>query len=717
VRSLKTYQIIRRRHHGYEKKRGESQHSFSPWITLILCLLGVFCAGTLLWAGLYYSSLTSDLPSIDRLDTSLDPGTGSQLQPTRFYDRSGKILIQTLENPGIVRQFLTVDPALRSHFSPQLVRAVVAMQQPDYWHSSGFSTQDLFNPIPVTIAEKLVSNLLLENEPESARKAIRMRLLAGQVTRKYGASKVLEWYLNSANFGHLAYGAESAAELYYGKSASDLDLMEAALLVAISESPALNPIDAPSQIDELQKTALNRLLLAGVINSSEYINYLNEKPIFMQPAQVTETATSPFIDLVIAQLSKTIGRQQLERGGLKVITSLDAATQKQLECTLFAQLGHINSTIPSSKGMENCDASRLLPSINSSTGQLHDGLNTEGIITDPQSGEILAMTRDTSLTGSAPTASPHPPGSLLTPFLAAAAFARGYSPSTLVWDIPDATSAAAETRQNADAKFHGPVSIRTAIANDYLAPLAKVFNEIGGENLEQIWSPFGLGRVSQATPQSDLLYQGGLLTPLQAAQSFGVFAANGQGNGVQLGDSDHLQPRVVLAVEDVNGSLIGDPPAVKTLSVLGQDLAYLINNILSDEDARKKSMGSSNPFEIGRPAGGKAGQTTKGDGLWSVEYTPQRLAAIWLGQNNEKANSTLDLKMATGITHALLQYVSRDLPKEGWDLPPGVSEVEVCDPSGELPTKNCPNIIQEVFLAGSEPTSTDPLYQRIAVNR
>lgn len=714
MRPLKTYRIIHRRKRGYPGG-GKGQQSLSPWLIPILGLLVLAVSISLIWIGQAYSYYTGNLPSIKKIDTWLNPQNGQMLSPTRFYDRTGQVLLGSLETPGIERKFLSVDPSHPEHFSPQLTRAAVAMLQPGFWSSNGISTENLLDPEPATIAEKLVSALLLENEPPGIKKTIRMRLLAAQITKRYGASQVLEWYLNSADFGHLAYGAEGAAQLYFGKSASNLDLMESALLVAISESPALNPIDAPAHIEELQKTALNRLLLASVIGSSEYIHLAENKPGFLQNQAAEQQDTSAFINMTTEQLESKIGRQRVERGGLKVITTLNTNLQSQLVCTLKAQAGRVSQ--PSMQDtLSDCEAGRLLPSFVNAQNAQHAGLRADGVITDPQTGEVLAMAGELGQAGSIGSLMGHEPGSLLTPFVAAAAFARGYSPGSLVWDVPDPDDRQEGSAANPAGTYHGPVSLRTAIANDLLAPLTKIFDEIGGQTLQQTWAPFGLGKVTQGVPESSILSRGGMITALQAAQAYGVLAANGTLQGVE-NNQGNIDPMTIRSVEDTNGSVISTLPEKKSVAILSESLAYLVNHILSDESARELSMGSSNPLEIGRPSGGKAGQILGENSLWSVSYTPQLVIAAWLGQDSSPQNTPLDLKMATGISHALLQYASLGLPVQGWEEPAGITQVKVCDPSGYLPTDVCPSIVNEVFLEGNEPTSTDTLFQKITVNR
>jgi membrane peptidoglycan carboxypeptidase len=717
VGSFHTYQIIRRRRHGFRSSGGEANRLLPAWAIVTIFLAIISLSALFVQAGLLFTAITRDLPSIERIGIWLDRENGTLLEPTRFYDRSGNTVLFTLGNPGIDRKMLAVDPSQPDHFSPQLTRAWVAMQQRDFWSSNGIDTSDILNPKPITIAEKLAANLLLENELEGKKKAVRMRLLASQMVRNYGSSQVLEWYLNSANFGHQAYGVESASQLYFGKSAADLDLFEAAMLVVISESPALNPIDAPSHIDVLHKEALNRLLLAGLIGSEEYIRRAASTPEFAQVPTSGLSNYSAFIEVVRDQLEDEIGQETLERGGLNVITTLDMELQSQVACTLRTQLERMQAPDSPVVSAADCPAGRLLPRLESQTGSDIVYLRAEGAILDPQTGEVLAMLGELGSDGLITSATSHEPGSLVTPFVGISAFARGYSPASLLWDIPDEGVDPTSISRNPDGDFHGPVSLRAALANDYLAPISRIYEEIGSQTLAQLWIPFGLGQVSSTEPETSMLERGGFWTLLQAARAYGILAAGGQSHGVTTGSGEVVEPKIIRAVEDNQGSLIPATPAEESQQVLSEPLAYLINHVLSDESARERSMGRPNPFEIGRPAGGKIGRTADDNSLWAVGYTPQRLAITWFGQDSTEGSLPLDIRAATGITHALLQYAVRTIPEENWRQPAGISEVSVCDPSGKLPTRDCPAIVKEVFLTGSEPTSADTMYQRLSVNR
>ena len=164
--------------------------------------------------------------------------------PRKFIDRSGEKLLFTLAYPNITRRYLSVDPVQVEHFSPHLVQVFTALE-PGFWSGSGVSLLHLASEQPSSIAEQLVDAYLLETEPAGLRRAVRMRLLAAQLETQYGKTKVLEWFMNSAYFGSMAYGADQAAQVYLGKPASSLDLAEFALLASLLSTPALNPLDTP----------------------------------------------------------------------------------------------------------------------------------------------------------------------------------------------------------------------------------------------------------------------------------------------------------------------------------------------------------------------------------------------------------------------------------------------------------------------------------------
>jgi len=713
-------------------------------VTAILVFAAAAAAVLLVLA---YANLTAGLPSTVILPSLLDPQNGLLLQPTRIYDRSGQTLIYSLENPGIGRRFLPLDPYNASGLSPALVDAAVAYLDPTFWQNPGFDIRSLGSPAPATIAERLVDDLLLDDETPGLRRSLRRQLLASQVVAEYGHQKVLEWYLNSASFGHLAFGADSAAHLYLDKPASQLSLAEAALLVGILPSPALNPLDAPAAAREQQLAVLDRLLALRQIGQQQHDQAAQVELSLRTAAPDSAWPARAFTSLVVSDLSSRFGRSRLEHGGLTVVTSLDMNLQGQLTCSLHTQLDHLegktglDTSLPESSAGSACLAARLLPALPESAGSqpLPPGLRASAILLEPSSGQILAFLGDTTAGAESSQISSHQPGTLLTPFLAVAAFSRGMSPASLVWDIPPLATAAPDSAATTTAPaaaangsttastpgqvYRGPMRLRSALANDTLVPLKQVLQQIGANNVWQLAEPLGLHGLFLTSNPAGLLESGGQASLVELAQAYSVFAGLGTLRGLSVASSGLLEPVTVLSITDASGQRLFQAGLPESRSVLSPQLAYLVHNVLSDEPARWPSLGYPNPLEVGRPAGAKVGVADGGREVWAAGYTRQMTAVTWIGlptgQENTGPDSgqRLDPKAAAGLWHALVQYMQRDLPPADWDQPYGISTVEVCDPSGLLPTSVCPTRVSEVFLNGNEPTGVDTLYTSVEINR
>lgn len=714
-----TYQLINRR----RRRRARSERSFSrntERLGLGLALtISLLLSVTLLVLGLFYTNLITGLPSLDQLPILLNAENGLLLQPTRLYDRQGSQLLYTIENPGVPRRYLPLDPRKSEYISPHLVQLTVALVEAGFWQSPGFSLHNLTSSQPLTLAERLVSDLLLWQEPTGLRRAFYLRLLAAQLIARNGRSQVLEWYLNSAYYGHRAYGADSAAQLYLGKPASQLDLAESALLVAVAETPALNPIDSPVAARERQREVLDDLLEMGAINQQEHDQASQVEMRFMPAPQQPIPAASAFTHLVLDQLAKQFDTRRVEMGGLRIITTLDLDLQAQVQCAVVTQLLRLENQ-PTDAWLStnrSCDAARLLPTMPPSSEILPATLSASAAILDPASGQLLALLGNSTLTSEAPVLTSHDPGSLLTPFISMVAFSRGFNPASLVWDVPATLPDDLTGQVNPDGNYHGPVRLRIAVANDYLLPLAHLLEQLGSDEVWRLAAPLGLTGLSGSQKPSALIFGNAEMTLLEAAHSYSVFANNGLLRGARLEPDDSLQPVVIRSVQEIDGRSWMDETPSETQAVLNEQLAYLVHNVLADDVARHPSLGYPNPLSLGRPSAAKVGQIAAGTQVWTVGYTKARLTAVWMGVPVQGDQPQLDVKMAAGIWHALMQYANRDLPQEDWSAPPGINTVSVCDPSGGLPTQACPSTVDEVFLAGSEPLMSDTLYRVLQVNR
>jgi membrane carboxypeptidase/penicillin-binding protein len=670
----------RRERRSFQRQRRQGRRT---WSFLALGLVfAVLTGGLLIGGALAYASVTENLPSLDNLPELLDPVTGSLLQPTRIYDRTGSHLLLTLAPEAGPRLYLSLSPAAPQPLPDPLVRATLARLDPGFWSHPGFAWSGLTRPDQhPTLAQKLAVDLLLWDEAPSLRRAFRERLLAAQLTARFGREKILEWYLNSANYGHYAYGAEAASRLYLGKPASQLNLAEAALLAGVNEFPAINPLDAPQAASQRGLETLTILQATGLATDDE-IALARYVPVNFQ-TQMTSPGEAPALTaLALAQLETRFNRARVERGGMVVLTTLDFNLQRRTECALRTQLARLNAV-----SQPPCAGAEALPSL--PPGQNLPQAAASAVVLDPRNGQLLALVGDSKNGTESVFLAPHRPGTLLTPFVYLAGFTRGLSPATLVWDIPPEGA-----DLSSSSSYHGPLRLRTALVNDYPSPARQVFDQMGAALVQQTLVPFGLGL--SAVSQNELLETGARFSVLDLARAYGVFAA--QGALVGQPSPDGLLPSAILALRGLDGRPYAEWSLPGSEQIVSGQLAYLLTDALSLPD-------------LGRPAALKIGQTPDGTENWAVGYTPQRVAAVWMGGENGLSRAS------TGLWTALMQTASRDQAPDGWSMPVGMLRLKVCDPSGLLPTEACPNLVDEIFIEGYQPVQADTLYRAYAINR
>src|SRR5690606_38187918 len=215
----------------------------------------------------------------------------------------GLQLLATFAPSESPRRYIPISDQNAQHIPPELVSAIMAVADPQFTRHSGYSLDGLSNPDQhPTLAQKLVDDLMLYDEPHSLKRAIRERLLAAQITAQFGRTQVMEWYLNSADFGNYAYGIDAAAQLYFGKPSSELTLAESAILAAVSETPALNPLDAPQVAIQRGREVLYVMESLGLVTSEAAAQALGETPIFETTRPTPPQVAPAFLNLLLAQI-------------------------------------------------------------------------------------------------------------------------------------------------------------------------------------------------------------------------------------------------------------------------------------------------------------------------------------------------------------------------------------------------------------------------------
>ena len=278
---------------------------------------------------------------------------------------------------------------------------------------------------------------------------------------------------------------------------------------------------------------------------------------------------------------------------MTVTTTLDYDLQLQALCvtrTLLNRLAGAGAELPES-GATACAAASLLPALR--TGESLPDASASIVLLDPQTGQILAAVGDLQGGLQSDLLASHPAGTTITPFIYLTGFSRGLNPASLGWDIPANAPAPGQI-------YHGPVRLRTALANDYLPPALHLLDQMGQESVQSIAAPFGLYVPSGL----HLLQDDFPVSPLALAEAYGIFADGGSQAGQAIGNGS-LHSYAVMKVSAVDHSIWVDWTVPRTRLLLSPQLDYLMNQVLSDETARWPSLGHPNPLEIGRPAGAK----------------------------------------------------------------------------------------------------------------
>ncbi len=635
---------------------------------------GVFLAfllgALLLGSGVGWFSIAHDLPSIEFLPLLLDPESGQLFQPTRIYDRHGYLLQQLSPLPG-PRRYISLQE-LPSILTP----AVLLTQDPAFWQHPGFDLRGIGNPEShPTLAQRLVADLLLYDEPPTLRRALRERLLAFQITAHFGRERVLEWYLNSADFGQNLIGIDAAAEFYLGQRPSELSPAAAVLLASLLQNPQVNPHTLPAETRQRALALLQLMLDQGVLDAQQAQSIEQElHTLSFTPAELPPQ-NSAFLRLVFEQAQTSLPFDRLRKGGWRLYTTLDRNLQLQAECLMqrFAE------RLAAQPEPISCPQAPPLPTL---PPDAYVGLPALSlVILDVPSGEVLTAVGETLQGKESPFWTSHAPGSILDPFVYLTAFTRGWSPASLIWDLPP--------QDESGEEYLGPMRMRRAMANALPRPTQWLRQELGEAAIQHTFSLLNLSESN--------------VTLLQVATAYATLARSGI----------YRPPQTLLRLEREDHAL-WLPPLDREKALIDPAVTYLVNHVLSDPVARRDTWGEAGNLEIGRPLAVATGHTPDKKQAWLVVYTPRRLIALWL---ESISGEQVAPQWLGGLARALLEASLHSLPAEDWSPPPGVVQIEVCDPSGLLPSPICPQRVMEVFLSGNEPQEMDHLYRRYRINR
>ena len=609
--------------------------------SIVLLALFIF-GGVLIAATLIYSSLSGDIEAgIAKLDAARDRDS---FETTRIFDRNGELLWELFGEGKRTNVSLAQIP-------PAMIAATIAVEDDTFYENVGADLPSLIaalianakNPDgrPVggsTITQQLVRHIVFDYEERTAvsyNRKIKEIILAWIMNRKYSKDDILEMYLNEIYYGNLAYGVEAAAQTYFDKSAVDLTLAEASLLAGLPQSPVkLDPLTNLEAAKERQWLVLNLMAGDGAITQAEAVAAYQE-PLNFAPQEVS-LAAPHFSVYVRQQLEEMFGAEMVANGGLRVTTSLDLRYQRLAE-QLARQ--HV-----------------------AAVGPERNLTNAALVALKPGTGEILAMLgsvdyRDETIDGRVNVAlSPQQPGSSIKPLTYAAALspqadgAPAWTAADILWDVPveyGQFNGSVYVPVNYDGRFHGPVRLRTALANSYNIPAVLTLQDLGVPRFMEFARQMGIASWSDdpADYGLSLTLGGAEVTPLELTAAYAVLANNGR-----------RQPPVsILRVENSQGELLYAAPQEEGPLVLDPRVAFLISDILDDDAARVPAMGRNNPLDLPFPAAAKTGTTNDFRDNWTVGYTPDLVVGVWTG--NTDNSEMLNVSGLTGAAPLWSDYV------------------------------------------------------------
>jgi 1A family penicillin-binding protein len=566
-----------------------------------------------------------NLPDVRTLKNYSPPET------TYIYDVKGKHLASIHGEAN--REVVPLDK-----ISPNLKLGVLAIEDSHFYQHQGINFNSIGRAVKAnfeeggvregasTITMQLVKNLFLSPEQKFTRK-LAEGVLAVRIEQILKKDEILELYLNQVYWGHNNYGAETAAQSYFGKHASELNLAEGTMMAGIISAPSkYSPFINMKSAKKRQIEVLDRMVTLGWISDREAAT-AKKQPIKLGTLTSWQDKDLPYVtDTVVQELEARFGKDVVEKGGLRVQTTIDASFQQMAEDVVNR-------------------AARRLPRYQIAL-----------VAVDPRTHFVKAMVGGVNYEKSKfnrATQARRQPGSSFKPFVYYTAFASGkFTPDSIVVDAPiryrDGT-AKGYTPKNYGGTFAGSMSIRQAVMVSSNIPAIKVGRSVGLDKVIQVCRTLGI--KSPIEPVISLPLGSVDLTPLEMAGGFSTFASNGW----------YSPTTSILRVTDSAGNIILDNTPKPKL-VLDPWATASLSSVL----ASVVTGGTGKNAQIGRPAAGKTGTTSSERDVWFVGYVPQLSTAVWIGKDNYKplGKGVTGGDYAAPIWRSFMSKALKDVPVE-----------------------------------------------------
>ncbi|HUF00142.1 MAG TPA: transglycosylase domain-containing protein [Anaerolineales bacterium] len=661
-----------------------------------------------------YYSIARTLPSVEDLQNR-----ASQFETTRILDRNGNLLYEILDPTAGRRTYVTLD-----EIAPVLIAATIATEDKDFYEHPGFDAVAIVRALwenyrtggqgggASTITQQLARALLLSPEERAERtysRKAREIILAAEITRRYSKDDILELYLNEIYYGNLAYGVEAAAETYFGKTANQLTLAEASFLAGLPQSPSVYDIYTNTEVT-LARQQQVLVLMYGLSQVNGCIAVSNsDVPVCVDEIAATSAANemksyifnSPNVDtryphwvnFVRSELEELYDAQTIYRSGFIVYTTLDPTMQDEAQRLVTEQVALL-----ADKNAHN----GALVAIKPSTGEILAMVGSPDFNNDAISGQINMADSPT-----------RQPGSSIKPINYIAAFEKGWTPATLIWDVPSEFPPSGDpndTREpyrpvNYDGNFHGPVTVRTALSNSFNVPAVKTLdfvkiyddpNTSQKDGMIEMSERLGITSFTRPDYGLSLTLGGGDVSLLELTSAFSVFANGGK----------KVPPVAILRIVDFQGNVVYEYEPPQPEQVIRAEHAFLMSSILSDNEARAWMFGRNSLLNLPFQVAAKTGTTNDFRDNWTLGYTPDLVTGVWVGNADYTPMiNTTGLTGAAPIWASFMQYavpiVSNGAPTP-FTIPPGITERVICSISGAEASQSCRGGQRNEFFASDQ---------------
>ncbi len=636
------------------------------WPMRIVILVGVGAIALIAIAAVTYAMYANDIKDPERLMNRNNTGIV-------LTDMNGKAIYSTgrAEHRDIVKL---------ADISKDMKNALIASEDKDFYKHGGFNLFSILRAAFTgfgggsTLTQQLAKNTILSDQHSILRKWQELTMSVA-IEQTYSKDQILEFYLNSVYFGENAFGINDASTTYFGVAPKDLTLAQSAMLVGLLPAPsAYSPISGNAEYaKERQTTVLSRMATNGYITEAEKTAALGTELTY-QPQKNNLGDDAPhFTQVVLNELINKYGEEQALRSGYQVKTTLNIDTQKIVRDSVASNMANINR---------------------------NGGSNAAAIVIDPKTGEVRAYV------GSADWAnaqwgkvdmvqSKRQPGSSFKSIYYAAALADGDITASSIWKDELTDFGGGYKPLNADKQWHGNVSTRSAIAMSLNIPSVKIMQKYGIDKSIQAAKNLGITTLDSSQNYGLALALGSGEVPLkEMTNAYAAFANQGQ----------QFATSYISSVKDKFGKAIYTP-INKPKQAVNKEGAYLISNILSDNNARAPIFGSSLTIS-GHTAAVKTGTTNENRDAWTIGYTPGLVMGVWVGNNDNTAMYNGGVGMAGPIWRGAMTKLLSGTSNEQFVKPSSIVERNVCRSNGGLAIKSGSNTYSELFMAGALPTDT-----------